>query len=107
MKFSYPGYNELFCGFGDDRIRSDSMTNNPNLSVFEFLDPAKLAYRVTRGHLLHLGRLSLHLSQQPERVEGAGRLGADRRIATDAGEQAANGRMARLPRTGPTIRSTW
>jgi hypothetical protein len=23
MKFSYPGYNELFCGFGDERITSN------------------------------------------------------------------------------------
>ena len=37
-KFSYPGYNELFCGFGDDRIDSNKKVVNPNPSVFEFLD---------------------------------------------------------------------
>ena len=37
-KFSYPGYNELFCGFGDDRIDSNDKKPNPNLSVLEFLD---------------------------------------------------------------------
>ena len=37
-KFSYPGYNELFCGFGDDRIDSNAKKPNPNPSVLEFLD---------------------------------------------------------------------
>ena len=37
-KFSYPGYNEIFCGFGDDRIDSNAKRPNPNLSVLEFLD---------------------------------------------------------------------
>ena len=37
-KFSYPGYNEMFCGFGDDRIDSNGKVSNPNPSVFEFLD---------------------------------------------------------------------
>lgn len=37
-KFSYPGYNELFCGFGDDRIDSNDKVVNPNPSVLEFLD---------------------------------------------------------------------
>lgn len=38
MKFSYPGYNEIFCGFGDPRIDSNDNKPNPNLSVLEFLD---------------------------------------------------------------------
>jgi hypothetical protein len=38
MKFSYPGYNEIFCGFGDPRIDSNSKTPNPNRSVLEFLN---------------------------------------------------------------------
>jgi hypothetical protein len=38
MKFSYPGYNEIFCGFGDKRIDSNAKKNNPNLSVLEFLN---------------------------------------------------------------------
>jgi hypothetical protein len=33
--FSYPGYNELFTGYGDDSINSNDKKNNPNLSVFE------------------------------------------------------------------------
>ena len=37
-KFSYPGYNEMFCGFGDDRIDSNAKKSNPNLSVLEYLD---------------------------------------------------------------------
>lgn len=38
LKFSYPGYNELFCGFGDKRIDSNAKKLNPNQSVFEFLN---------------------------------------------------------------------
>lgn len=38
MKFSYPGYNELFCGFGDEQIDSNDKRANPNLSVLEFLN---------------------------------------------------------------------
>ena len=36
-KFSYPGYSEMFVGFGDDRIDSNAKVTNPNPSVFEFL----------------------------------------------------------------------
>lgn len=38
LKFSYPGYNEIFCGFGDKRIDSNAKKLNPNLSVLEFLN---------------------------------------------------------------------
>jgi hypothetical protein len=37
LKFSYPGYNEMFCGFADARIDSNEKKTNPNLSVLEFL----------------------------------------------------------------------
>jgi hypothetical protein len=37
-KFSYPGYSEMFCGFGDPRIDSNDKVENPNGSVLEFLD---------------------------------------------------------------------
>lgn len=37
-KFSYPGYSEMFCGFGDERIDSNDKKRNPNRSVLEFLD---------------------------------------------------------------------
>jgi hypothetical protein len=38
LKFSYPGYNEMFCGFGDPRTDSNDKKPNPNRSVLEFLD---------------------------------------------------------------------
>lgn len=38
LKFSYPGYSEMFCGFGDPRIDSNKKVVNPNGSVLEFLD---------------------------------------------------------------------
>lgn len=44
LKFSYPGYNEIFCGFGDPRVDSNDNKPNPNLSVLEFLDE-KEAFR--------------------------------------------------------------
>ena len=36
--FSYPGYNELLCGFADDRINSNAKKNNENRTVLEFLN---------------------------------------------------------------------
>lgn len=36
-KFSYPGYSELFTGFFDPRINSNSYPVNPNVTVFEWL----------------------------------------------------------------------
>jgi len=36
--FSYPGYSEVFVGFGDDRINSNDKFNNPNVTVFEWLN---------------------------------------------------------------------
>jgi hypothetical protein len=38
LKFSYPGYSEMFCGFPDPRIDSNGKRDNPNLSVLEFLN---------------------------------------------------------------------
>jgi phosphopentomutase/2,3-bisphosphoglycerate-independent phosphoglycerate mutase family metalloenzyme len=38
LKFSYPGYSEMFCGIADPRIDSNSKKDNPNLSVLEFLN---------------------------------------------------------------------
>lgn len=37
LKFSYPGYSEIFCGLADARIDSNAKKPNPNLSVLEFL----------------------------------------------------------------------
>lgn len=44
LKFSYPGYSELFCGFADPKIDSNSKKPNPNQSVLEFLNE-KPAYK--------------------------------------------------------------
>ncbi|MFC4873833.1 phosphoglyceromutase [Negadavirga shengliensis] len=39
MLFSYPGYNEILCGFADDeRINSNSKTDNPNITLLEYLN---------------------------------------------------------------------
>lgn len=46
-KFSYPGYNEMFVGFADDRIKSNDPIPNPNINVLEFLHrDAKFGGRV-------------------------------------------------------------
>jgi hypothetical protein len=44
LKFSYPGYSEIFCGFVDPAITSNAKKNNTNLSVLEFLH-SKPAYK--------------------------------------------------------------
>jgi hypothetical protein len=38
LKFSYPGYSEMFCGLADPKIDSNAKKENPNLSVLEFLN---------------------------------------------------------------------
>lgn len=38
LKFSYPGYHELLCGFADARINSNAKTPNPNVTVLEWLN---------------------------------------------------------------------
>lgn len=39
MWFSYPGYNEILTGKADDeRINSNARTNNPNVTVLEFVN---------------------------------------------------------------------
>ena len=38
LKFSYPGYSEIFCGVVDPGINSNAKKANPNLSVLEFLN---------------------------------------------------------------------
>lgn len=35
--FTYPGFNEIFTGFTDDRIDKNEKRNNPNVSVLEWL----------------------------------------------------------------------
>lgn len=44
LKFSYPGYSEMFCGVADPKIDSNAKKPNPNLSVLEFLH-GKPVYR--------------------------------------------------------------
>jgi len=38
MNFSYPGYSETFCGWGDPRVDSNDKIPNPNPNVLEFLN---------------------------------------------------------------------
>ena len=38
LKFSYPGYHELLCGFADVRIDSNEKVPNPNVTVLEWLN---------------------------------------------------------------------
>jgi len=38
LKFSYPGYNELFTGAPDPRIDRNDYGPNPNVTVFEWLN---------------------------------------------------------------------
>ncbi len=37
LKFSYPGYSEIFCGFVDPAINSNDFKINPNMNVLEYL----------------------------------------------------------------------
>jgi hypothetical protein len=37
-KFSYPGYNEMLCGYPDPRINSNDYPANPNVTVLEWLN---------------------------------------------------------------------
>ena len=41
FKFSYPGYNEIFSGWGDKRINSNDYPDNPNSNIFDFLSTQK------------------------------------------------------------------
>jgi hypothetical protein len=36
-KFSYPGYSEIFCGYGDHRVNSNDFPDNPNKNIFDFI----------------------------------------------------------------------
>ncbi len=37
MRFSYPGYNEIFSGYGDPKVNSNDFPDNPNLTIFDLL----------------------------------------------------------------------
>ena len=49
--FSYPGYNELLCGFGDEAIDSNAKLPNRNVTVLEWLN-GKSGYQ---GHVAAFG----------------------------------------------------
>lgn len=36
--FSYPGYSEIFCGYVDTLVNSNSYKNNPNTNVLEYIN---------------------------------------------------------------------
>lgn len=38
MRFSYPGYNEIFSGYGDPKVNSNDFPDNPNLTIFDLLN---------------------------------------------------------------------
>ena len=38
FNFSYPGYNEILCGFPDPRVDSNDKRPNPNVTVLEWLN---------------------------------------------------------------------
>jgi hypothetical protein len=38
LKFSYPGYHEILCGFPDPRVNSNDKVPNPNVTVLEWLN---------------------------------------------------------------------
>lgn len=37
FRFSYPGYNEIFSGYGDPKVNSNDFPDNPNLTIFDLL----------------------------------------------------------------------
>ncbi len=39
--FSFPGYNEIFSGWGDKRVNSNDFGYNPNTTIFDFLNKQK------------------------------------------------------------------
>lgn len=51
MNFSYPGYNEILCGFADPRIDTNDKRPNANVTVFEWLNK-KPAFQ---GHVAAFG----------------------------------------------------
>ncbi len=100
LKFSYPGYSEMFCGVADPAIDSNAKKDNPNLSVLEFLngrpafrgqveaactwDVFPFIFRSSRSGL------PVHAGWQPLKGDGL----ADR-------ERRLNDLMDRLPRYWP------
>ncbi len=100
LKFSYPGYSELFCGVVDPNIRSNNKVNNANLSVLEYLNgrpgyEQRVAAYCTWGVFPFIFRssrngLKVHAGWTPI-VDGE----------LTPTQRAANARMADLPRYWP------
>lgn len=100
LKFSYPGYSELFCGVVDPNIRSNNKVHNANLSVLEFLNgrpghEQRVAAFCTWGVFPFIFRsaqngLKVHAGWTPI-VDGE----------LTARQREANARMAALPRYWP------
>jgi len=67
FNFSYPGYNEILCGFPDPRVDSNDKKPNPNVTVLEWLNRkpayagkvAAFAAWDTFPSILNVGRSSL------------------------------------------------
>ncbi len=41
-RFSYPGYNEIFSGYGNPKVNSNDYPDNPNLTIFDLLQEDSL-----------------------------------------------------------------
>lgn len=86
MRFSYPGYNELFTGWADPRIDSNDYPPNPNVTVFEWL-ARKPAYQ---------GKVAAVATWDAfRRILNPGRAGFD---VIDGWDEPFRGVMARSPR---------
>lgn len=100
LKFSYPGYSEIFCGVVDPRIDSNARKDNPNLSVLEFLNSrppfrGKVEAACTWDVFLSIFRvrqsgLRVHAGWQPFQGD-----------ALPERERFANAFLERLPRVWP------
>jgi hypothetical protein len=100
LKFSYPGYSEMFCGLADPRIDSNAKRNNPNLSVLEFLH-AKPAYKgkVAAFCTWDVFPFIFRSGENDMKVH-AGWVDIDDNPLTDR-QRLTNEVMARLPRYWP------
>jgi hypothetical protein len=100
LKFSYPGYSEMFCGFADPGIDSNNKRNNPNLSVLEFLH-GKPAFkgRVAAFCTWDVFPFIFRSSENGLKVH-AGWVEIDDKPLTEH-QRNANATMARLPRYWP------
>jgi hypothetical protein len=100
LKFSYPGYSEMFCGIADPRIDSNDKRNNPNLSVLEFLNSqARTKGRVAAFCTWDVFPFIFRAGQSGLKVH-AGWVDIDD-PPLSARQRMTNEMMARLPRYWP------